>query len=600
MELLKFHVFWIFNLHVLVLFTTTSASRTGEEDLLQPYKQHHGPVHRRLRDTKQCQHNRYGNTTYSLHAAHVNSSDVSRVVDIHHKLAEVGKFYYSKRNVNLRFQRVYNPERTFSILEPDHQGSCEESTGVRALVQETANKNQCVFAANAGFFNTHTGKCLGNVVSDGRLVQDSGGIQNVHFGITKQGQIFTGYLSEIELVTLQFKQLVGGVVWLLRDGEIYVDESRNIECPDTEETGMLDRFISVVSARTAVGHDAQGHVVMVQVDGKTDKQGVNLYELATLLKGLGFVNAINMDGGGSVTSVVNGTVVNYPSDLCVNSTWNCARPVSTVLCVHSAECAPDPNCSDHGQCVSGQCWCRPPWTGETCNILACPDDCSGHGVCLEAGCACEAGWKGDNCSQPCEGGTYGVNCSGTCRCLNNGSCHSDSGLCHCQAGYTGRYCEAKCPNGWFGENCQKRCHCPRECFCHHVTGACSNKTDNGDYLKVGQCLLTAEIQKESLVADQTPQLLQWKWIAIAASVVSITSVAISLMLAIALCKKKPKHRRQKRYPSKAGTLPGADSFELVPLQAGYDSSVDESSNESEEEVVKFQKKARQSYPSGRR
>ena len=34
--------------------------------------------------------------------------------------------------------------------------------------------------------------CAGNIVSDGRLVQDSGGIQNVHFGITKQGQLFTG------------------------------------------------------------------------------------------------------------------------------------------------------------------------------------------------------------------------------------------------------------------------------------------------------------------------------------------------------------------------------------------------------------------------
>ena len=29
-------------------------------------------------------------------------------------------------------------------------------------------------------------------MSEGRLVQDSGGIQNVHFGITKQGHLFTG------------------------------------------------------------------------------------------------------------------------------------------------------------------------------------------------------------------------------------------------------------------------------------------------------------------------------------------------------------------------------------------------------------------------
>jgi len=36
--------------------------------------------------------------------------------------------------------------------------------------------------------------------------------------------------------------------------------------------------------------------------------------LADLLLKLGLVNAINLDGGGSATMVVNGTVVNYPSD----------------------------------------------------------------------------------------------------------------------------------------------------------------------------------------------------------------------------------------------------------------------------------------------
>ncbi|KAL8615311.1 hypothetical protein ACOMHN_038050 [Nucella lapillus] len=574
---------------------------TAEDDL-QPYKGHHGPVHRRLRDTQRCQHNRYGKTTYSLHAAHVNNSDVGRVVDVYHKMAEVGNFYYMKRNVDLRFQRVYNPERTLSVVEPGHRGSCEETKGVRVRVQDMASHNQCVFAANAGYFNTHTGKCLGNIVSDGRLVQDSGGIQNVHFGITKQGQIFTGYLSEIELVTLQFKQLVGGVVWLLRDGEIYVDESRNIECPDTEETGPLDRFISVVSARTAVGHDAQGHVLMVQLDGKTNKQGVNLRELAALLKDLGFVNAINLDGGGSTTSVVNGTVVNYPSDKCVNSSWNCARPVSTVLCVHSAQCAPDPRCSHRGQCQSGRCLCRLPWTGESCHVLACPHDCSGHGVCLEAGCACEGGWKGDDCSQRCGEGTHGVNCSRACLCLNNATCRPDSGACGCPPGFVGRHCEAKCKSGWYGENCGQSCLCPRQCFCHHVTGVCSNRTQDRDYLTVGQCLVTAAIEKDALVPDQTPLILQWRWIAIAASVVSIISVVISLMLAVALCKKKSPRRRRgrlrKRHLFKAS---GGDSMELMPLHAGDDSSGDDSTEESDEEVAVFEKRAHQSQSSsGRR
>ncbi|XP_076470392.1 N-acetylglucosamine-1-phosphodiester alpha-N-acetylglucosaminidase-like [Babylonia areolata] len=599
MELLKFQIFslWIFSLNVTV---AKSASEAEDDDVQWPFR-------RRSRDTQPdsqtCQHNYYGNTSYSLYMAHVNHSDFSQVVDIHHKLAEVGDYYYMKRNIVLRFQRVYNPQRTLSVLEPRHHGSCEESPRVRATVQETASKNQCVFAANAGFFDTHSGECLGNIVSDGRLVQDSQGLQNAHFGITKQGQIFTGYLSEIELVTLQFEQLVGGVVWLLRDGEVYVDTSRDMECPDTEETGTLDRFISVVSARTAVGHDAQGRVLMVQVDGKTDKQGVDLYELATILKELGFVNAINLDGGGSATSVVNGTVVNYPSDACVNSTWNCARQVSTILCVHAVQCAPDPACSDHGRCVSGRCLCRPPWKGEACEVLACPRHCSRHGRCLEGGCLCDAGRRGADCSQRCEEGKFGINCSGTCQCRNSATCDPASGVCHCRPGYTGTHCETKCGYGWYGEGCQKRCDCPHECFCHHVSGLCSNTTGNADYLKASQCLLTAAVKKDKLVPDQTHQLLLWKWVAVAAGVVTSISIGINVMLAVALCSKKSKRRRQRRqrqkpYPFKARST---EAVELVPLRAEDDSSFAESSNETDEDVDVFEKKSyNQSKSSGKR
>ncbi len=46
------------------------------------------------------------------------------------------------------------------------------------------------------------------------------------------------YLSELDLLTQKFTQLVGGVLWLIRDGETYVDESIKIECSDTEETGQ--------------------------------------------------------------------------------------------------------------------------------------------------------------------------------------------------------------------------------------------------------------------------------------------------------------------------------------------------------------------------
>ena len=60
------------------------------------------------------------------------------------------------------------------------------------------------------------------------------------------------------------------------------------------------------------------------------------------------MNAINLDGGGSATLVLNGTLANFPSDHCTNAPmWRCARKVSTVICAHEPECKPS--------CVNGKC-----------------------------------------------------------------------------------------------------------------------------------------------------------------------------------------------------------------------------------------------------
>ena len=54
------------------------------------------------------------------------------------------------------------------------------------------------------------------------------------------------YLSEIDLIAEQFNQLVGGVIWIIRDGKQYITESLKIECQDTEETGkFIDEYIRV-------------------------------------------------------------------------------------------------------------------------------------------------------------------------------------------------------------------------------------------------------------------------------------------------------------------------------------------------------------------
>jgi len=226
-------------------------------------------------------------------------------------------------------------------------------------VSHTARNSKCTLAINAGFFNTHTAGCLGNIISNGKLIHNSNGIQNANFGIRSDGTIVVGYLSEDDVLEKDnpFVQLVSGVGWLIRDGRIYTNESKKAECADTEETGTIDRFFNVVSARSAIGHDKEGRVFIVTIDGKTDKEGVNLEELAQILKEHGAVNAINLDGGGSATFVVNGTVVNYPSDAC-GKDYSCERKVSTIVCVKDHLCDGCKCLEGNGKCIHGICKCR--------------------------------------------------------------------------------------------------------------------------------------------------------------------------------------------------------------------------------------------------
>lgn len=68
--------------------------------------------------------------------------------------------------------------------------------------------------------------------------------------------------------------------------------------------------------RTAIGVTATGKILLVVIDGRRPgwSRGATLGELRTMLRDLGAVDAMNLDGGGSSEMVVKGKVVNRPSD----------------------------------------------------------------------------------------------------------------------------------------------------------------------------------------------------------------------------------------------------------------------------------------------
>ncbi|GIV61526.1 MAG: hypothetical protein KatS3mg044_0392 [Rhodothermaceae bacterium] len=81
----------------------------------------------------------------------------------------------------------------------------------------------------------------------------------------------------------------------------------------TNEEVFFGSAIPDVHPRTAVGRTAEGDLLILVVDGRQlESRGVNLEELARLMHSLGAVDAINLDGGGSVSLVVRGRLINRP------------------------------------------------------------------------------------------------------------------------------------------------------------------------------------------------------------------------------------------------------------------------------------------------
>jgi hypothetical protein len=89
---------------------------------------------------------------------------------------------------------------------------------------------------------------------------------------------------------------------LLRDGQQVFDPAS-------------DSFTAGRHPRTLLGWNGAGEIFMVTVDdGISESQGVSLADAAGLLLGLGATDAVNFDGGGGTTFVVDGEVMNQPEE----------------------------------------------------------------------------------------------------------------------------------------------------------------------------------------------------------------------------------------------------------------------------------------------
>jgi hypothetical protein len=116
--------------------------------------------------------------------------------------------------------------------------------------------------------------------------------------------------------------VAGGPV-LIQDGQMKITNN--------EEQRFAGKQINDKHPRTAMGYTADGRLVVMVVEGRNPgiADGANLTQLAQLMLSAGCIEALNLDGGGSSTMLVNGKETIKPSDKTGQ------RPVPAVLIISS-------------------------------------------------------------------------------------------------------------------------------------------------------------------------------------------------------------------------------------------------------------------------
>lgn len=102
------------------------------------------------------------------------------------------------------------------------------------------------------------------------------------------------------------RDVLGAGPLLLAQGEVHLSPEAERFKPDITQGR---------APRTGVGLTLDGHLLAMVVDGRQEhSMGMTLGELAESLRALGATEALNLDGGGSSTMVIDGVVMNRPSD----------------------------------------------------------------------------------------------------------------------------------------------------------------------------------------------------------------------------------------------------------------------------------------------
>lgn len=146
-------------------------------------------------------------------------------------------------------------------------------------------------------------------------------IKNIDLKYVKN-KINSGRPSSSRFSKWKMQTAIGGGPVLLQNGEIKITNN--------EERKFGGKAINNHEPRTAIGYTKDNKLVILVCEGRSKTAaGQTLTQLAQVLKDIGCVEALNLDGGGSSCMLINGKETNSPSG---NGQQ---RPVPSVFLVKS-------------------------------------------------------------------------------------------------------------------------------------------------------------------------------------------------------------------------------------------------------------------------
>jgi len=149
----------------------------------------------------------------------------------------------------------------------------------------------------------------GEIPSDGAVLVGYGAIATAVAALAEGETLAVSLRANPRPPRAPLALLIGGWPRIVRDG-------RNIAAGSAAEEGTISRNAMARHPRTVVGFSRDSATLyLVTVDGRSEKSvGMTTVELGDFMLDLGAWQAMNFDGGGSTTMVVQDAVVNAPTD----------------------------------------------------------------------------------------------------------------------------------------------------------------------------------------------------------------------------------------------------------------------------------------------